>query len=225
MPLTTESEARFNTFYHALLDEYVLPRDPHLLHRFKELYLENFEGVAPGESFAVAKLLVPSRLKVIPIKQEEKSALELAPQLEPAEAVRVDPAVGDLVQIEFPDVPEFSKPRILNSLSPDGKTAFVQHGDPRGYPIQWLKIVDGSGTGRYGEHGNWTFGSDGTDYHPDSYGTGRPEGALGPETEHPPFVPFTESEPVTADPIAVGEPASAQNSPEPSAPGTESVVE
>ena len=94
MSLTTESEARFNTFYHALLDEFVLPRDPHMLLRFKELYLENFEGVAPG-----------------------------------------------------------------------------------------------------------------------------------PETEHPPFVPFTESEPVTADPISVGEPTSAQSFPEPSAPGTESVAE
>lgn len=46
---------------------------------------------------------------------------------------------------------------------------------------EYKRRAEGSGTGRWGDHGNWTFGSDGTDYHPDSYGTGKP-----PE----PFVPL-----------------------------------
>ena len=50
--------------------------------------------------------------------------------------------------------------------------------------LQFSKnFADGSGTGRYGSHGNWTFGSDGTDYHPGSYGTG----SQGQELK--PFVP------------------------------------
>ena len=47
-------------------------------------------------------------------------------------------------------------------------------------PDQPVAAAPGSGTGRYGGHDNWTFGSDGKDY-PGSYG-------VGPA----PFVPFTE---------------------------------
>jgi hypothetical protein len=36
-----------------------------------------------------------------------------------------------------------------------------------------LRYEDGSGTGRYGAHDNWTFGSDGTEY-PGSYGVAGP---------------------------------------------------
>ncbi len=47
--------------------------------------------------------------------------------------------------------------------------------------------LDGSGTGRYGGHDNWTFGGDGKDY-PGSYG-------VGPETTHAPFVPLDPAAP------------------------------
>ena len=58
----SDSEVRFNRFYHALLDEFVLPRDPHMLHRFKQLYLEYIEDVLPGESDAAAKLIPVQRI-------------------------------------------------------------------------------------------------------------------------------------------------------------------
>jgi hypothetical protein len=117
--------------------------------------------------------------------QQEPSAAELAP-VEEVELVRTVPVVGDVVQIEFPDVPEFSKPRKVTSITAD--TAFVEFGDPRGYPVAWLKIVDGSGTGRYGDHDNWTQHGDGTDYPTD--GASYDVGSNGQPLE--PFVPSVE---------------------------------
>jgi hypothetical protein len=130
----------------------------------------------------------------------EQPANELIPVQDRIEPVRTVARIGDTVQIAFPDVQEFSKPRMVTSLSADSKTAFVELGDPRGYPIEWLAIVDGSGTGRYGGHDNWTEHGDGTDYPTDgaSYGVGSNGEQLKP------FVPYQESEPVAADPF-IGE--------------------
>ena len=127
----------------------------------------------------------------------ERPAGELVPVGVVGEPVRVLPRVGDIVQIAFPDVQEFSKPRMVTALSNDGKTAFVEAGDPRGYPIQWLEIQGGSGTGRYGDGSgtgrygdnadHWTQTGDGSQY-PGSYG-------VGPETTHAPFVPLPDDAP------------------------------
>ncbi len=73
--------------------------------------------------------------------------------------------------------------------------------------------ADGSGTGRYGSHGNWTFEGDGKDY-PGSYGVGPTEPAAPlkpfvPFEAEPAQVPAASVEPVTpvvppTDPIIVG---------------------
>ncbi len=59
-----------------------------------------------------------------------------------------------------------------------------------------VPAVDGSGTGRYGGHGNWTFSSDGTDYPVDSYGTGAPP--LAPFEPLPDSAPEASVPPVTS---------------------------
>jgi hypothetical protein len=46
---------------------------------------------------------------------------------------------------------------------------------------EYKRRAEGSGTGRYGSHDNWTFSSDGTKYPENSYGTGK---------EPEPFVPL-----------------------------------
>jgi hypothetical protein len=100
-----------------------------------------------------------------------------------------------------------TKPLTLESVH--ARLTAVENHPALSIPALETREADGSGTGRYGEHGNWTQVSDGTDY-PGSYGVGKRDGvgSVGQELkpflpteeerdaakkELPPFVPFLET--------------------------------